>query len=496
MLSIHSSYVSNRLSQTVAHAQGSAQKHAARLASGKRLISAADDSAGKAVEVNLEARIRSRKVAQRNTEYGKLMCETALGGLNTIQESVVRLQSLAVQAANDSLTDRERAYLQTEVNQVLTGIDDVAFQTRLHEDQPLLSKVPIDIGFLIDRSGSMADEIEAVKSQIDSFFDDVVSKGFNVAFGLGTAGGNDNLDATVRNADIGSPDFKAQLNAMSANQPMPMEHYSTLINAGVTDHPGTVDPDLFSWRGGSKKYLILVTDTRAQETGGLLPGNPSQSEVAAQLESAGVTVHVIGNLSRAADYTTITSQTGGSYSTIFPDQPGETVADAMDQALASIETEIESQVDAVKEYVLQTGIHADADDRVETDVALDASRLGLQLEELDIGTRDDAVQSLDQLSIAFDNLNKAFTTYATLQNKLERLSDNTAIMIQSESASLGTIKDADFADSSTELAISQVQNENSVNVLRVYNEMKTSLVNNLLNAVRGSVQGGLYAGYV
>ena len=77
MLNIHSSYVGNRMSHTVARSQNVVQKEAGRLASGRRLISAADDSAGKAVEVNLEARVRSRKVAQRNTDYARLKCKTA-----------------------------------------------------------------------------------------------------------------------------------------------------------------------------------------------------------------------------------------------------------------------------------------------------------------------------------------------------------------------------------------------------------------------------------
>ena len=80
------------------------------------------------------------------------------------------------------------------------------------------------------------------------------------------------------------------------------------------------------------------------------------------------------------------------------------------------------------------------------------------------------------------------------KNKLDRLSENTATMIQSETQSLATIKDADFAESSTEYAMAKVRNENSMNVLRLYGEMKTSLVNNLLDAMNRSVQGGLYTG--
>jgi flagellin len=481
------------MSHTVARSQSVVQKEASRLSSGRRLTSAADNSAGKAVEVQLEARVRSRKVAQRNTEHARTMCKTALGGLNQIQESLLRLETLTVQAANGSISDKERVHLQSEVDNVLTGIDDIAFNTRLHDDQPLLNKVPIDIGFLIDRSGSMSDEIDAVKAQIDSFADNVIAKGYNVAFGLATAGGNDNLDATVMNADIGSPDFKTQLNSMSANQPMGMEHYSTLINAGVTDHPGTVDPDKFGWRSGAQKYLVLVTDTRAQEHAPLLPGNPSQADVASQLDNEGITVHVIGNLGRAADYTAITNLTEGSYSNIFPDEPGEDVEGAVGQALTSIENEIEAQLEAVSEYVFQTGVDSTTDDRVQSGVSLDVTKLGLEIDDLIIGTQEEAMQSLDNLSVAFDNLNQAFTTYATLENKFDRLIDNTSTMIESETQSLANLKDTDFADSSATYAMAKIRNETSMNVLKLYGDMKTGLINNLLDSMTRSVRGGMYS---
>ena len=474
------------MSHTVARAQNVVQKEAGRLASGRRLISAADDSAGKAVEVNLEARVRSRKVAQRNTEYARLKCQTALGGLNKIQDSMMRLETLTVQAANDSLTDKERAHLQVEVDGILTDIDDIAVRTRLHHDQPLLNEVPIDIGFLIDRSGSMSGEITAVKQQIDSFTDELVAKGFNIAFGLGTVGNGDPVDSFTRNEDIGSPGFKATLNSMLANGGGSMRHYSAMINAGVTDHSGTNEPDLFSWRGNAHKYLVVVTDTRAQEGPPLLPGNPSQADVAADLDAAGITVHVIGGPAHAGDFTTITTTTGGSYTNVG------NVA----QALSDIEDSIESQVVATDDYIWQTGIDNTEDDRVLSGVALDATKLGLEIDEFHIGTREEAVLALDDLSVAFDNLNQAMTTYATLENKLGRLSVNTATMIQSESQSLATIKDADFAESSAEYAMGKVRTENSMNVLRLYGEMKTSLVNNLLDAMNRSVQGGVYAGLV
>ena len=480
----------HKVSHAVSRSQNIIQKEATRLSSGKRLASSADDSAGKAVETHISARIRSHKVAQRNTDYARNLCEVAQGGLGEIQESVLRLQTLAVQSANDSLTDKERGYLQKEANELLENINDVALKTRVHEDQPLLNQVPVDIGFVIDTSNSMGGYMATLKTQIDSFADNVKAKGFNVAFGLSKASSNatngDPTDVSVLEEDIGSPNFDNALNALNIEGVGGMDMYSSMINAGVTDHPGQNDPDKFGWRTGSHRYLVVLTDTAAQESfqPPSLPGNPSQADVANQLAAGDVTAHILAPTGFHGGFNLLASVSGGTVNDI----------NDMANALTTIETAIENDLDSVAQYVFQTGVDGTADDRVQSGVAIDATVTGLQLGTFDIGTREDAHQAIDDLQVSIDLLNEHFTTYGTLQNKLERLSDNTATMIQSESQSLSSIKDADFAESSAQYAMAKVRNENSVNVLRLYGEMKTSLVNNLLDSVGRSVRSGLYAG--
>ena len=478
------------MSHSVTRSQNIVRKESIRLSSGKRITSFSEDSAGKAVETTLNARTRSRRVAKRNSEHARSMCRTAQGGLTQIQGSLLRLQGLANQSANASLTDKERAHLQVEVDGLLTDIDHIALTSKFKSEQPLLYQVPVDIGFVVDTSGSMQPYIDTVNTQIANFADNVVAKGFNVAFGLASAnnradGHGDNQDATVQRADIGSPRFKEELGSLTAASAY-MDLYSSMINAGVTDHPGQVDPDTFGWRDGAHKFMVVVTDTVAQELPtGLMPGDPDQTAVADQLDAAEITVHVIGpNNSYKDSYETIYTTTGGTYGSIG----------GVATALNDIEVAIENQLDSVSQYVFQTGIDSTEDDRINSDVALDATKLGLLIQDLDVSTQENAQQAIDDLSIAFDKFNEANTIYGTLENKLDRLIDNTERMIESEVKSVAQIMDTDFAESSTEMAMAQVRNENSLNVLKLYGEMRTSMVSNLLDAMNRSVQGGLYAG--
>lgn len=90
----------------------------AKLASGSRINKAADDAAGLAISEGLRAQIRSANQAQRNANDGISLVQTAEGGLNEIGNIVVRLRELGIQAASDTLGDRERGMLNQEVTQL------------------------------------------------------------------------------------------------------------------------------------------------------------------------------------------------------------------------------------------------------------------------------------------------------------------------------------------------------------------------------------------
>ena len=100
-----------------------------RLSSGLKVNSASDDAAGMAVTINLRAQIRGFEQAMENANDGIAILQTAEGSYNSISDIMIRMRELAVQASNDSLTNKERAYLDTEFEDLtaeLTRISDVA----------------------------------------------------------------------------------------------------------------------------------------------------------------------------------------------------------------------------------------------------------------------------------------------------------------------------------------------------------------------------------
>jgi flagellin len=100
-----------------------------RLSSGLKINSAADDAAGIAVSEGLRAQIRGFDQAIENANDGIAILQTTEGSYNSISDLLIRMRELAVQAANDSLTNKERGYLNTEFEDLtteLTRISDVA----------------------------------------------------------------------------------------------------------------------------------------------------------------------------------------------------------------------------------------------------------------------------------------------------------------------------------------------------------------------------------
>ncbi|TVX99404.1 flagellin [Paenibacillus cremeus] len=104
-----------------------------KLSSGLRINRAADDAAGLAISEKMKAQIRGLSQASRNVQDGISLIQTAEGALGTIQDpALLRLNDLAVQAANDTLTGSDRSMIQDEVERIKQGINDIANNTHFN----------------------------------------------------------------------------------------------------------------------------------------------------------------------------------------------------------------------------------------------------------------------------------------------------------------------------------------------------------------------------
>ncbi len=103
-----------------------------RLSSGLRINRAADDAAGLAIAEGFHAVVRGAQVAQRNSQDGISLVQTAEGALSETQSILQRIRELAVQAANGTQSTNNRASIDNEVQQLLAQIDDIALDTEFN----------------------------------------------------------------------------------------------------------------------------------------------------------------------------------------------------------------------------------------------------------------------------------------------------------------------------------------------------------------------------
>lgn len=107
-------------------------KSVEKLSSGLRINRAGDDAAGLAISEKMRAQIRGLNQAQRNAQDAISLIQTAEGALNEVHSILQRMRELAVQAANDTNTETDRAEIQKEINQLTSEINRIGNTTEFN----------------------------------------------------------------------------------------------------------------------------------------------------------------------------------------------------------------------------------------------------------------------------------------------------------------------------------------------------------------------------
>ena len=132
-LRINYNYESISAQRNLSSTQGSFFKAIEQLSSGLRINKAADDAAGLAVSEKLKNQVRGLNQAQRNAQDGISLLQTAEGALNETHSLLGRMRELAVQSANDTLSNSDRLHIQDEVNALLSEVDRIANSTQFNK---------------------------------------------------------------------------------------------------------------------------------------------------------------------------------------------------------------------------------------------------------------------------------------------------------------------------------------------------------------------------
>ncbi len=137
-LRIKSNVPSIMVQKDLRQASRKADESYAKLSSGKRIIKSADDAAGLGIAKKMGAEVRGYKMAQRNANQGISMVQVAEGGLDESTNILTRMRELSIQAASDTVGERERGYLNLEYENLVQEVDRIS-KTTTFSGAPLLT---------------------------------------------------------------------------------------------------------------------------------------------------------------------------------------------------------------------------------------------------------------------------------------------------------------------------------------------------------------------
>lgn len=242
-----SSFAQSNLGRTSA----ALAKNFQRLSSGFRINDASDDAAGLGIVKSMNAQVRSMAVAERNTNDGISMVQTADGGAEQIHEIMTRMRELAVQASNGSLSANDSTNLDTEYQANLQEIDRISASTK-YNGISLLSGAATSKNFQVGAGTAATDRI-------------AVSFGGADSTGLGVSGGDltnfanaqtaiTALDAGIQTLSTVREGFGSSLNRFGFAVAS-LEAMQTNMSAGVSR---IRDVDIASETANMSKNQVLT----------------------------------------------------------------------------------------------------------------------------------------------------------------------------------------------------------------------------------------------
>ena len=245
--------VTSMLAQTnLGKASGQMADSMARLSSGLRVRSAADDAAGLAISEDFKAKIRGLNQAKRNANDGVSLAQTADGALKEIGGMLNRMRELAVQSSTGTVNTTQRGYIQDEFVQLRSEIDRLATTTEYNGISLINGDSAGGITFQVGSGNSTNDQLTL--SLLSSSSTALSISGDSVSTSAAALSAISALDAAIGSISSRRGTIGAMQNRLSVTMSN-LETYSTNLSSA---NSRIVDVDVASETAQLTKQQILV----------------------------------------------------------------------------------------------------------------------------------------------------------------------------------------------------------------------------------------------
>lgn len=180
-----------------------------RLSSGLRINTAKDDAAGLAVRELMRADIAVLQQGARNAQDGISLLQTAEGGMQNIDNLLVRMKQLAEQASTGTYSSAQRSIMDSEFDELSAEITRIAGSAEFNGTSLLNSA-----------TGSIAVNFGDSSDQITVDMKDVTASGLSInTLNIDTAASAQAalsvLDTAIGDATEARADFGAKMNRLA-----------------------------------------------------------------------------------------------------------------------------------------------------------------------------------------------------------------------------------------------------------------------------------------
>lgn len=440
-----------------------------RLSSGLRINSAKDDAAGLIIGERMTAQIRGLSVASRNANDAISLVQTAESSLANVASALQRIRELAVQAANASNSNSDRATLNKEA---LELIDEVK---RIGESTAFNGVKLLDGSFQNQRfqvganSGQALDIPSLADARITSLGRSATAlDGTAAGSVLGQAGtpaataaaGSNGIlaetDLILTNAQGSSPAISWSAGATAKDVAAAINAQAGSIGIAATATNSATVGDFSATGAMSLKLNGTTVNATLASTSDLTPladaingaatgvtavfANPPAKNQLKLTAADGADIRIEDFLNGTSTMTVKGAATGASTQTL--------TSGGNDSTIVAGTVEVVSTKGALN----WTGGNADI---FGTGNASGSAALNT-LSSVDIGTMTTASSAIKVVDAALDQVSNARGDLGAKQNRMEMLISNVEAVGENITAARGRLMDADFAKETAALSRAQI----------------------------------------
>ena len=168
MLSINTNIGAMNASQSSYNVNKSMETSMARLSSGKRINTGADDAAGLFISKRMAGEIQGLNQAVRNAADAQAYLATTEGAMEEVHTILLRMRELAVQASNGTYTAQDRVALQAEVSDLQSEINRIATDTTFNNIGVLSGAASTGITFQIGADNTQTMTVSVARITISA----------------------------------------------------------------------------------------------------------------------------------------------------------------------------------------------------------------------------------------------------------------------------------------------------------------------------------------